>query len=101
MSTVPSVTKLSLADAEKEIKSAGFTPGEYTYSYDDNVGKGYVIYQQWQAGMQLEKGSTIDLEISKGPEPAPEPKEEEKDKKKDKEKDKEEETEQEEEKQQE
>jgi serine/threonine-protein kinase len=81
MSTVPSVTKLSLADAEKEIKAAGFTPGEYTYSYDDNIGKGYVIYQQWQAGMQLEKGSTIDLEISKGPEPAPEPKEENKDNK--------------------
>jgi len=95
MSTVPSVTKLSLADAEKEIKSAGFTPGEYTYSYDDNIGKGYVIYQQWQAGMQLEKGSTIDLEISKGPEPAPEPKEEDKDKNKDKDKEEEKDTEEE------
>ena len=73
MSTVPSVTKLKLADAEKEIKAAGFKPGEYTYSFDENIGKGYVIYQQWQAGMQLEKGSTIDLEISKGPEPQPEP----------------------------
>ena len=73
MSTVPSVTKLSLDEAKQEIKSAGFSTGEVTYSYDDNIGKGYVIYQQWQAGMQLEKGSTIDLEVSRGPEPAPEP----------------------------
>ena len=73
MGTVPSVTKLSLKEAEKEIKAAGFEPGEVTYSYNDNIGKGYVIYQQWQAGMQLEKGSKIDLEVSRGPEPAPEP----------------------------
>ena len=73
LGTVPSVTKKSLADAKKEIKAAGFEPGEETYSYDDNIGKGYVIYQQWAAGAQLEKGTTIDLEISRGPEPAPEP----------------------------
>ena len=73
MGTVPSVTKLSLKEAEKQIKAAGFEPGEVTYSYNDNIGKGYVIYQQWQAGMQLEKGSKIDLEVSRGPEPAPEP----------------------------
>lgn len=73
MGTVPSVTKLSLKEAEKQIQSAGFERGEVTYSYNDNIGKGYVIYQQWQAGMQLEKGTTIDLEVSRGPEPAPEP----------------------------
>ena len=73
MGTVPSVTKLSLKEAEKQIKAAGFERGEVTYSYNDNIGKGYVIYQQWQAGMQLEKGTTIDLEVSRGPEPAPEP----------------------------
>ncbi|MBP3896191.1 MAG: Stk1 family PASTA domain-containing Ser/Thr kinase [Mogibacterium sp.] len=73
MGTVPSVTKLSLKEAEKQIQSAGFERGEVTYSYNDNIGKGYVIYQQWQAGMQLEKGTTIDLEVSRGPEPTPEP----------------------------
>lgn len=73
MGTVPSVTKLSLKEAEKQIKAAGFEPGEVTYSYNDSIGKGYVIYQQWQAGMQLEKGSKIDLEVSRGPEPEPEP----------------------------
>lgn len=73
MGTVPSVTKLSLDDAIKEINAAGFKQGEVKYSYDENIEKGYVFWQQWQAGMQLEKGSSIDLEVSRGPEPAPEP----------------------------
>ncbi len=70
--TVPSVTRLSLEEAQKAIKKAGFTVGNITYDYDDNIGKGYVTYQQWQAGMQLEKGTSIDLEVSQGPEPKPE-----------------------------
>lgn len=69
MGTVPSVTKLSLEDAVKEINSAGFKQGEIKYRHDENVEKGYVLWQQWQAGMQLEKGTSIDLEISRGPEP--------------------------------
>ena len=69
MGTVPSVTKLSLDDAVKEINSAGFKQGEIKYRYDENVEKGYVLWQQWQAGMQLEKGTSIDLEVSRGPEP--------------------------------
>lgn len=73
MATVPSVTKLSKKEAEKLIRSAGFEVGEHTYSYDENIPKGYVIWQQYQANSQLEKGSTIDLEISKGPEPPPPP----------------------------
>ena len=71
--TVPSVTNMSLDEAKKAIKAAGFKVGNIAYDWNENVGKGYVTYQQWQAGMQLEKGSTIDLEVSSGPEPAPDP----------------------------
>ena len=67
--SVPSVTRLSLEDAQKEITSAGFKVGNITYDYSESIGKGYVTYQQWQAGMMLEKGTTIDLEVSQGPEP--------------------------------
>ena len=70
--SVPSVTRLSLEEAEKEIKSAGFKVGNISYDFNDSIGKGYVTYQQWQAGMMLEKGTTIDLEVSQGPEPVPE-----------------------------
>ena len=73
MGTVPSVMKKPLADAKKELIAAGFEPGEETYSYNDTIDKGYVVYQYWAPGAQLEKGTAIDLEISRGPEPAPEP----------------------------
>ena len=70
--TVPSVTRMSLEDAEKAIKSAGFKVGNITYDWDESIGKGYVTWQQYQAAAQLEKGTTIDLEVSSGPEPKPE-----------------------------
>ena len=71
---MPSVTRMPLEDAKKEITGAGFEVGNITYDYNESIGKGYVTYQQWQAGMMLEKGTTIDLEVSQGPEPkTPEP----------------------------
>ena len=71
--TVPSVTRMSLDDAKKAIKSAGFEVGNISYDWDDSIGKGYVIYQQYQANSQLDKGTPIDLQVSSGPEPAPTP----------------------------
>ena len=69
---VPSVTRMSLDDAKKAIKAAGFKVGNITYDWDSTIGKGYVIYQQYQANSQLDKGTAIDLQVSSGPEPAPE-----------------------------
>jgi len=70
--TVPSVTRMSLEDAKKEIKAAGFKVGNISYDWDSSIGKGYVIYQQYQANSQLDKGTSIDLQVSSGPEPEPE-----------------------------
>ena len=70
--TVPSVTRMSLEDAQKAIKSAGFKVGNITYDWDESIGKGYVIYQQYQANSLLDKGTKIDLQVSSGPEPQPE-----------------------------
>ena len=69
---VPSVTRMSLKEAKKAIEAAGFKVGQITYDYDNTIGKGYVIYQQYQANSQLDKGTTIDLQVSQGPEPEPE-----------------------------
>jgi len=69
---VPSVTRMSLKDAKKAIEAAGFEVGNISYDYDSTIGKGYVIYQQYQANSQLDKGTSIDLQVSSGPEPAPE-----------------------------
>ena len=71
--TVPSVTRMSLEDAKKAIQAAGFKVGNITYDWDSSIGKGYVIYQQYQANSQLDKGTAIDLQVSSGPEPEPEP----------------------------
>jgi serine/threonine-protein kinase len=63
---------MSLKEAKKAIEAAGFQVGNITYDWDSTIGKGYVIYQQYQANSQLDKGTPIDLQVSSGPEPAPE-----------------------------
>ena len=63
---------MSLEDAKEAITSAGFTVGNISYDWDASIGKGYVIYQQYQANSQLDKGTAIDLQVSSGPEPEPE-----------------------------
>lgn len=74
--TVPSVTNLSLKEAKKEITAAGFTVGRVDYDWSNSVDKGYVMYQQYQANSLLDKGTSIDIQVSKGPEPEPEEPEE-------------------------
>jgi len=69
---VPSVTRVSLEEAKQAIIAAGFEVGNITYDWDTSIGKGYVIYQQYQANSQLDKGTSIDLQVSSGPEPEPE-----------------------------
>ncbi|MBQ6440504.1 MAG: Stk1 family PASTA domain-containing Ser/Thr kinase [Mogibacterium sp.] len=69
---VPSVTRMSLKEAKKAIEAAGFQVGNITYDWDSSIGKGYVIYQQYQANSQLDKGTAIDLQVSSGKEPDPE-----------------------------
>ncbi|MBQ6314197.1 MAG: Stk1 family PASTA domain-containing Ser/Thr kinase [Mogibacterium sp.] len=69
--TVPSVTNLSLKEAKKAIQSAGFEVGRVDYDWSNSVDKGYVMYQQYQANSLLDKGTSIDIQVSSGPEPAP------------------------------
>lgn len=64
--TVPSVTGMSLAQAKAAISNAGFTVGNITYDESNVYGNGYVMWQQYAANTQLDKGTTIDIEVSKG-----------------------------------
>lgn len=70
--TVPSLNGKSLADAKKAIVEAGFVVGNIDYAYSTAYGNGYVMWQQYGANTQLDKGTSIDLQVSKGEEPAPE-----------------------------
>ena len=67
--TVPALNGKSLKEAKKAIAAAGFVVGEITYDYSDVYGNGYVMWQQYGANTQLDKGTTIDIEVSKGEEP--------------------------------
>lgn len=64
--TVPSVTGMSLAQAKAAIANAGFSVGNITYDESNVYGNGYVMWQQYAANTQLDKGTTIDIEVSKG-----------------------------------
>ena len=64
--TVPSVTGKSLEEAKSAITSAGFEVGNVSYDESNVYGNGYVMWQQYAANTQLEKGTKIDIEVSKG-----------------------------------
>lgn len=64
--TVPSLTGKTLEQAKSAIVAAGFKVGNISYNNSDIYGNGYVMYQQYGANTQLDRGSTIDIEVSKG-----------------------------------
>lgn len=68
--TVPNVVGQADADAQNEIKNAGLTIGTVTYDYSDSVAQGIVISQSVEGGKKVSAGTTVDLVISNGPEPA-------------------------------
>jgi serine/threonine-protein kinase len=63
--TVPDVTNKSQADAEQILRTAGFKP-QASQAFDDEVPAGTVISQN-PAGGKADKGSTVTLVVSKGP----------------------------------
>ncbi|MDO4384122.1 MAG: Stk1 family PASTA domain-containing Ser/Thr kinase [Eubacteriales bacterium] len=65
-STVPSITGKTLADAKRELRSAGFKVGKVTYEESNAYGSGYVMWQQYAANTELNKGTSVDIEVSKG-----------------------------------
>ncbi|MEE0776404.1 MAG: Stk1 family PASTA domain-containing Ser/Thr kinase [Bacillota bacterium] len=66
--TVPNVTGLTLEDAEKQLKAKGLNCGKVTEKYSSEAESGYVYYQSINAGTTVEKGTTVDLTVSKGTE---------------------------------
>jgi len=68
--TVPNVVGQKDADAQNAIKSAGLSVGTATYEYSNSVAQGIVISQSVDGGKKVSAGTTVDLVISNGPEPA-------------------------------
>ncbi len=66
--TVPGVTGMEQAEAEETLEDAGFTLGDVSEEYDDEVAEGMIISQDPEADELLEEGAGVDLVVSLGPE---------------------------------
>lgn len=66
---VPDVSGVARADAEATIIAAGLLVGEVTEVFSDTIPRGRVISQSPQPGTRLDRGASVDLTVSLGPEP--------------------------------
>jgi serine/threonine-protein kinase len=64
---VPDVTGKPRADAEADLKAAGLSV-KVNEVFNDTVAKGSVISQRPDGGVLVEVGSTVTIDVSKGPE---------------------------------
>ena len=64
---VPAVVNVSRDDAENQLRNLGFVL-EYRTAYSDNIKKGDVISVEPGVGSKVNKGSTVTVTVSSGPE---------------------------------
>ena len=66
---VPYLVGKSLSDAQNELSTSGLKTGKISYDYSSSYAEGEVMWQQYDAGASIDKGSSVKLRVSKGPEP--------------------------------
>lgn len=64
---VPAVVNVSRDDADNQLRNLGFVL-EYRTAYSDNIKKGDVISVEPGVGSKVNKGSTVTVTVSSGPE---------------------------------
>ena len=67
--TVPYLVGKSLSEAQSELAEAGLKTGNVGYDFSSSYAEGEVMWQQYDAGASIDKGSSVKLRVSKGPEP--------------------------------
>lgn len=65
---IPNVKDKSVAEATQILEDAGFKVGKTTEIFDDEIASGNVVNTDPEAGTKREKGSTVNLVVSKGAE---------------------------------
>ena len=73
---MPALNGLTYDEAKSRLSEAGLSVGGTDYEESTVYSKGYVMWQQYDAGTELKKGTKVSLKISKGApkvEPEPEP----------------------------
>jgi serine/threonine-protein kinase len=68
--TAPDVTGMNILDAEAVLNSADLKVGDIVYEMSDVYAKDIVIWQQDVRGAELKPGTTVNLKVSTGTEPA-------------------------------
>ncbi len=66
---VPKVTGLTVSQASTKLTDEGLNVGNVIEIYHDEVEEGKVIFQTYEAGIEVEKGKAVDLNVSKGIDP--------------------------------
>ncbi|MDF2499920.1 MAG: prkC [Anaerosporomusa subterranea] len=69
ITSVPDVRGLNRRDAELQLKNSGLVVGKVEEAYSTDAKPETVINQNPRPPVQISKGSSVDLTISKGPEP--------------------------------
>lgn len=70
---VPFLVGKPLGDAQSALLNAGLKVGSISYAYSDTYAEGEVMWQQYDANAQLEKGTSVKIRVSKGKEPQQQP----------------------------
>ena len=69
---VPDLRGKTEQEAKAELQNRNLDLGSVSSEYDDSVEEGKVINQSTSVGTKVTEGSTVDITISKGPEPTTE-----------------------------
>jgi serine/threonine-protein kinase len=70
---VPEVVNMGYADAEATLAQSGLMVGNVEQLPSNTVAEGVVFAQGYDAGVQVEPGTAVNLEVSSGPPPASAP----------------------------
>ena len=70
--TVPTLTGLTANQAVQALNKEGLQVGDISYEESNVYGKDYVMWQQYSAGTELKKGTSVSIKISKGVPEVPE-----------------------------
>ena len=65
--TVPNIVGMWESDAQNALYNAGLNPGNRTEEYSDKYEAGIVISQKTSADKKVDKNSSVDYVVSKGP----------------------------------
>ena len=69
--TVPYLIGKTIGEAESALRDAGLDIGTVSYDYSSTYAEGEVMWQQYEAGAPLDRGTSVKIRVSKGPKPEP------------------------------